>query len=192
MANPAQSDINGVYSPFSPCDHILLSMDRCAFETLLSPIRFVFSHYLFVSTACECLLSHNLKVNGHQVCPHRCENTDSPLVCLYWIISLPARLGRRPYFRQAFSIVLAPAISSCVQARVCFHKVCYKRWWDACSWCAVCREAMRNSQNLLPWLLYEKKIGLRCPNMTRLYTGLTSSRDHTRLLINLAPNHLSK
>lgn len=51
MANPAQSDINGVYSPFSPCDHILPSMNRCAFETLLSPIRFVFSRYLFVSTA---------------------------------------------------------------------------------------------------------------------------------------------
>lgn len=64
---------------------------------------------IFLFLQLECLLSHNLKVNGHQVCPHRCENTDSPLVCLYWIISLPARLGRHPYFRQAFSIVLAPA-----------------------------------------------------------------------------------
>lgn len=47
----AQSDINGVYSPFSPCDHIPPSMDPCAFESLLSPIRFVFSRYLFVSAA---------------------------------------------------------------------------------------------------------------------------------------------
>lgn len=51
MAKLAQSDINGVYSPFSPCDHIPPSMDPCAFESLLSPIRFVFSRYLFVSTA---------------------------------------------------------------------------------------------------------------------------------------------
>lgn len=51
MAKLAQSDINGVYSPFSPCDHIPPSMDQCAFESLLSPIRFVFSCYLFVSTA---------------------------------------------------------------------------------------------------------------------------------------------
>lgn len=51
MANPAQSDINGVYSPFSPYDHILPSMDWFAFKTLLSPITFVFSCYLFVSTA---------------------------------------------------------------------------------------------------------------------------------------------
>lgn len=51
MAKPTQSDINGVYSPFSPYDHIPPSMDPCAFETLLSPIKFVFSRYLFVSTA---------------------------------------------------------------------------------------------------------------------------------------------
>lgn len=51
MAKLAQSDINGVYSPFSPCDHIPPSMDPWAFESLLSPIRFVFSRYLFVSTA---------------------------------------------------------------------------------------------------------------------------------------------
>lgn len=47
---------------------------------------------IFLFLQLECLLSHNLKVNGHQVCPHRCENTDSP-VYLYWIISLPAQLG---------------------------------------------------------------------------------------------------
>lgn len=64
---------------------------------------------IFLFLQLECLLSHNLKVNGHQVCPHRCENTDSPLVCLYRIISLPAQLGRHPYFHQALSIVLAPA-----------------------------------------------------------------------------------
>lgn len=51
MAKLPQSDINGVYSSFSPCDHIPSSMDTCAFESLLSPIRFVFSCYLFVSTA---------------------------------------------------------------------------------------------------------------------------------------------
>lgn len=33
---------------------------------------------IFLFLQLECLLSHNLKVNGHQVCPHRCENTDSP------------------------------------------------------------------------------------------------------------------
>lgn len=51
---------------------------------------------IFLFLQLECLLSHNLKVNGHQVCPHRCENTDSP-VCLYWIILLPAQLGQHSY-----------------------------------------------------------------------------------------------
>lgn len=47
---------------------------------------------IFLFLQLECLLSHNSKVNGHQVYPHRCENTDSP-VCLSWIILLPAKLG---------------------------------------------------------------------------------------------------
>lgn len=61
---------------------------------------------IFLFLQLECLLSHNSKVNGHQVCPHRCENTDSP-VCLFGIILLPAQHRWRSHW--SFSIVLALA-----------------------------------------------------------------------------------
>lgn len=86
---------------------------------------------IFLFLQLECLLSHNLKVNGHQVCPHRCENTDSP-VCLYWIILLSAQLGPYSYFHRAFSIVLAPSFffsnvllcpSTCVYRQGLLQKV---------------------------------------------------------------------
>lgn len=81
----------------------------------ISVLLKVFCHLLglsflaiFLFLQLECLLSHNSKVNGHQVCPHRCENTESP-VCLFWIILLPVQLGRHSYSLWSFGIVLALA-----------------------------------------------------------------------------------
>lgn len=151
MANPAQSDINGVYSPFSPCDHILPSIDQCAFETLLSPIRFVLSCYLFVSTAwvfaIPQLESQWTAGVSSQVWKHRlsCLSVlDNFTSCSTWttFIFSPS-LSYSP--QLAFLVM-----SFCDQARVCIHKFCYKRWWDACSWCAACQLATRSSQSLLP------------------------------------------
>lgn len=128
---------------------------------------------IFLFLQLECLLSHSSKVNGHQVCPHRCENTDSP-VCLFGIILLPAQ--HRWHSNWPFGIV--PALACWFKAKS-FH-VWVPEWMHRVWLTSFTIDVLLEQNHLC------------CSDMASQCAGLTSACDHSRVLINLSPNHLRK